>query len=313
MNVLLTGAAGFIGRALSVRLEQEGHSLRRVVRGGTKNGGLICVEDIDASTDWTGALEGCTTVVHLAARVHVMRDTARDPLSEFRKVNVEATINLARQAALAGVRRFVFLSTIGVNGYRTDGVAFTEEDKPQPHDDYSISKYEAEQGLIALAKLTGIEVVVIRPPLVYGPGAKGNFATLTKLARTGLPLPLGAVENQRSLLGLENLLSFTALCADYSAAPQAANQVFLVSDGRPVSTAELYRTVAAAYGRKPFFIAVPVGLMRFCAEIIGKPMLANRLLGSLVIDDCKARNVLGWRPPLSMAEQLRRMAAVHPC
>ncbi|MDR3323207.1 MAG: SDR family oxidoreductase [Zoogloeaceae bacterium] len=316
MKILVTGANGFVGQALCAQLAANGYELARAVRVTESaqlsvGGGLsaeFAVGDIGADTDWRAALEGCDAVVHLAARVHVMRDTAHDPLVEFRKVNTAGTLKLARQAATAGVRRFVYLSSIKVNGEYTLAQPFTETDKPAPHDAYAISKWEAEEGLLALARETGLDVVVIRPPLVYGPGVKGNFAALVKWARRGIPLPLGALNNWRSLVALENLLDFIMLCADREKSASASHQVFLIADGEDVSTTDLLRRAACAFGAKSRLIPLPASWMRFAAGLLGKTEVADRLLGSLRIDNSRAREMLGWRPVVSMDEALRKMA-----
>jgi nucleoside-diphosphate-sugar epimerase len=238
-----------------------------------------------------------------------MQDQERDPLLAFRTANVDTTVAVANRAVEAGVRRFVFMSTIKVNGEETAaGDSFRPNDPPAPRDHYAISKLEAEQRLIEIAQRTGLEVVIIRPPLVYGPSVKGNFSSLVRLVRIGVPLPLGAVQNARSMVALDNLVSFTALCADIENSSNAAGQVFLVSDGEDVSTAELLRRVARAYQCGIRLFPVPVGLIRFVAKCIGKSAAADRLLGSLVIDDSKARHMLGWHPKVSVDEQLQKMA-----
>lgn len=263
-----------------------------------------------AQTDWARVLEqGVDVVVHCAARAHVMHDELANPLTEYRRVNVQGTENLARQAAAAGVRRFVFISSVKVNGEATQpGQPFTPADAPAPQDDYGLSKHEAEQALWQVARDTGMEVVIIRPPLVYGPGVKGNFARMVQWVRQGVPLPLGAVHNRRSLVALDNLVDFITLCASPERSPQAANQTFLVSDGDDVSTTELLRRVAHAYGVPVRLLPVPVGLMRGAARLLGKTAVADRLLGSLQVDASKARDLLGWTPPVTMHEQLRKMA-----
>lgn len=309
-DLLLTGATGFIGRALMPRLSGDGWRVHAAVR---RTSGLpmeYSVGDIDAQTDWGAALQGCRTVVHLAARVHVMRDVAIDPLVQFRKVNVDGTLNLARQAAAAGVRRFVFLSTIKVNGEATQADrAFRPDDEPAPEDAYGVSKLEAELALKKICVETGIEFVVIRPPLVYGPGVGGNFRTLLRWIQRGIPLPLGAVDNRRSLVALDNLIDLTALCTSH---PAAANQVFLAADGEDVSTTGLLLKIAHAYGRNARLLPVPPSWLRCCAAALGKAGAADRLLGSLVVDATKARELLGWHPVVSMEEQLRKMAGDDP-
>ena len=260
--------------------------------------------DIDEATDWTATLQGKEVVLHAAARAHIMNDTAADPLTEFRKVNVVGTLNLARQAAEAGVKRFIFISSIKVNGEQTAlGMPFTGEDAPAPEDPYGVSKLEAEQGLQQLARETGMELVIIRPPLVYGPGVKGNFASMIKLVEKGLPLPLGAIHNQRSLVGLDNLVDLIITCIDH---PSAANQVFLAGDGEDLSTSDLLRGVSKAMGKPSRLIPVPAGVLQFGATLLGKNAVARRLLGSLQVDISNTREVLGWTPPLSVDEGLQR-------
>jgi nucleoside-diphosphate-sugar epimerase len=233
-----------------------------------------------------------------------MRDETENPLAEYRRVNVDGTLNLARQAAESGVSRFVFVSSIKANGEQTGkGMRFTADQQPAPDDAYRISKLEAEQALQGVAEETGMEVVVIRPPLVYGPGVKGNFATMIKLVAKGLPLPLGAVHNKRSLVALDNLVDLIITCIDH---PGAANQVFLAGDGTDLSTTELLRGIGNAMGKPARLIPVPPGLLMFGAGLLGKKDVAQRVLGSLQVDISKARNLLGWEPPLSVEEGLRR-------
>jgi nucleoside-diphosphate-sugar epimerase len=306
MKVLVTGANGFVGSALCPRLTELGHEVVPVVRRQSNIANEVIVHD---AASWKAALNGCDSVIHLAARAHVMQDQERNPLQAFRVSNVDTTIELAKRAVEAGVRRFVFMSTIKVNGEETaPGCSFSPEDLTEPKDPYAISKWEAEQGLFEIAKKIGLELVIIRPPLVYGPGVKGNLATLIKWVKNGVPLPFGALRNRRSMIGLDNLLSFTVLCADIARSQNAKGQVFLVSDGEDVSTAELLRRVAKAYGCKSRMFSVPVDLMRLAARCTGKSSLADRLFGSLVVDDSKARQMLGWLPPSSMDEQLQKMA-----
>lgn len=309
MKVLITGAAGFVGRSLCEVVSARGHQMVPVVRRSAGMSGEAIIPEIDGQSEWMEVLSGCNAVIHLAARVHVMNEEFPNPLEEFRKVNVRGTLTLARQAAQVGVRRFVFISSIKVNGERsTPDRPFRESDEPAPEDAYGQSKLEAEQGLMALAHETGIEVVIIRPPLVYGPRVKGNFASMARWLRRGIPLPLGAVCNLRSLLALDNLTDFIALCADPERSPRAANEVFLLSDGEDVSTVELLRKVAKAYGVRPRLIPVPRRLMRVVACALGKSAVADRLLGSLVVDSSKARELLGWGPVVSMDQQLEKMA-----
>lgn len=307
-RVLITGGRGWLGHALALRLLAQ----RLLVRISTRQKDLAlhapweCVQttDLDTTTDCFSAVQSVNTVVHCAARVHVMKDTQTDPLAAFRAVNVQGTLNLARQAAAAGVQRFIFISSVKVNGESTlPGHAFTETDIPQPQDAYALSKYEAEQGLRLLAADTGMTVVIIRPPLVYGPGVKANFAALMGAVQRGLPLPLGAVHNQRSLVGLDNLVDLVATCITH---PQAANQTFLVSDGNDLSTTELVRGMARSTQVPARLLPVPVWALRAGGAMIGKGDAIQRLCGNLQVDISKARRLLGWHPPVSVEEGLRR-------
>lgn len=252
-------------------------------------------------------MSGISTIIHLAARVHVMHDTAADPLAAFREVNVDTTLQLASQAAAAGVRRFVFVSSVKVNGESTAiGRAFAETDAPAPQDAYALSKWEAEQGLRQIAASTGMEVVIIRPPLVYGPGVKANFAALMRAVQRGVPLPLGAVRNLRSLVGLDNLVDFIITCAHH---PAAANQTFLVSDGADISTPDLVRAMARAAARPARLLSVPVGVLASLASLLGKRAAVDRLCSSLQLDISKAHELLQWTPPVTLEEGLRRAFA----
>jgi len=308
MMILVTGATGFVGRYLSSELLLKGYhvavALRRddivfPVKMVKKN-----VADLTAQTDWNDALEGVDVVVHTAARVHIKNDSVLDPLLEFRKVNVEGALNLARQAANSGVKRFIFLSSIKVNGeMTTSGQPFKPEDIYTPTDPYGLSKYEAEQSLLELAKETAMEVVIIRPPLVYGPSVKANFLSMIKWVNKGVPLPLGGIHNQRSLVALDNLTSFIICCIDH---PKAANEVFLISDGEDVSITMLICKIAKAFDRKVLLIPMPVWLMVLAAKLIGKGDIADRLFGSLQVDSSKARDLLGWKPVVTMDEQLKK-------
>ncbi|WP_291993470.1 SDR family oxidoreductase [Candidatus Accumulibacter sp. ACC003] len=308
--ILLTGASGFVGQALLAPLRQR-HRIRIVVRdtraAPCPQGVAIVQASLSTDQDWSAALSGVDVVVHCAARVHIMNDVVADPLAEFRRVNVAGTLHLARQAAQAGARRFVFLSSIKVNGERTlPGMPFTAEQPPAPEDAYAISKREAEDGLRVLAQETGMEVVVIRPPLVYGPGVKANFLAMMRWLARGVPLPLGGIaENRRSLVALENLVDLVATCIEH---PAAANQVFLVSDGEDLSTAALLRRMAKALGRPARLISLPTAALSLAAGLIGRPGLAQRLCASLEVDIGKTKKLLAWSPPLSVDEGLRRTA-----
>ncbi len=306
MRVLVSGANSFIGRALCSHFSSLGHSVVPAVRQSYGMKGEHIVGD---KHSWMHALAGCYSVVHLAGRTQVMQDDETDPIQAFRAANVGTTIELANRAVEAGVRRFVFMSTIKVNGEETaPGCRFKPDDLTEPEDPYAISKWEAENGLLEIARKSGLEVVIIRPPLVYGPGVKGNFGSLVRWVNSGVPLPLGSIHNCRSMIALENLVSFAALCADIEASPNAKNQIFLVADGEDVSTSELLRKVAKAYGCTSQLVPAPAGLIRFVARLMNKTSLADRLLGSLEIDWSKTRGMLDWSPPVTMDEQLKKMA-----
>jgi UDP-glucose 4-epimerase len=302
MNILITGANGFVGRALGAELLRCGHAVRGGLRqhpgGSAWMAGVdpVVVGAIDADTDWNAALARCSVVVHLAARVHVMDDASIDPLAAFRSINTVATLNLARQAAQVGVKRFVFVSSIKVNG-EGRAVPYRETDAPAPEDAYAISKWEAEQGLRQIERETGMEVVILRPPLVYGPGVKANFLRLIQVVKRGWPLPLGAIRNRRSLLYLGNFVDAIRLCVEH---PAAAGQTFLLDDGEPVSTPELIRALARAMGRPARLLAVPVSALEFAGMLLGRRAAVARLMGSLWVDNSAIRSRLGWTPPFSM-------------
>lgn len=300
--LLITGATGFVGRALTDRLRAEGRTFRRALRNsqGADETSTI-VGPVGADTHWEMAVSGCSAVVHLAARVHVMREAATQPLSAFREVNVEGTRTLALQAARAGVRRFVFLSSVKVNGEATAGRAFEEVDPPNPQDPYGISKREAEDVLRRIARETGLEVVILRPPLVYGPGVKANFLRMMRWIDRGVPLPLGSVRNARSLVYVGNLVDAVIRCVEH---PAAAGETFLVDDGEPVSTPQLLREIGAALGRPARLFPIPPALLKAAAILVGRGEDAARLLGDLVVDDARLRRVLDWRPPYTRSEGL---------
>lgn len=310
-TILVTGANGFIGKAVCADLAARDCHVRGVVRHQQRMAsqpGFEClsIDEIDANTDWSRALDGVDSVIHLAARVHLMRETAADPLAEFRRTNVALTLNLARQAAAAGVRRFIFISSIKVNGEVTPvGQPFNAEDVPHPTDPYGISKLEAEQGLLALAAETGLEVVIIRPVLVYGPGVKANFHSMMHWLLKGLPLPLGALPNRRSFVALDNLADLIALCVVH---PAAANQIFLASDGEDLSISGLLRRTGAALGKPARLLPVPVMLLRAGARLVGQEAVMQRLCDSLQVDISKTQRVLGWQPPVDVDDALRETA-----
>ena len=313
MNVLLTGASGFVGGAVRRALQQGGATVRPVFRRETSfsqadacGDATVLQTPFDGNTDWRTAVAGINTVVHCAARVHVMHDTAADPLTEFRNTNTYGTVNLAGQAAAAGVKRFVFVSSIKVNGERTVlGQPFTAEQAPAPIDPYGISKWEAEQQLHQLSAETGMEVVIIRPVLVYGPGVKANFLNMMKWLYKGVPLPLGAIHNKRSIVALDNLVDLIVTCIDH---PRAANQTFLVSDGEDLSTTELLQRMSQALGKRPRLLPVPAWMLETAAKVVGKQSIAQRLCGSLQVDISDTQERLGWTPPVSVDTALRKTA-----
>lgn len=304
-TILLTGATGFVGQSLLPRCVSGDFRVRAVYRRQMPTGECTGIDWVSADVPFAASLEGCDAVVHLAARVHVMREHAIDPLGEFRRVNVEATERLARRAAAAGVRRFVFLSSVKVNGEETaPGRPFRADDEPAPEDAYGVSKHEAEEALHRVAAETGLEVVIIRPPLVYGPGVKGNFRTMLDWLRRGLPLPLASLDNRRSFVGVDNLCDLILTCLSH---PRAANETFLVSDGQDLSTPGLLRVVGEATGRPARLWPIPPTLLRGAATLIGKSGIAQRLCGNLQVDISKTREVLGWCPPFSVEDGLRRI------
>jgi UDP-glucose 4-epimerase len=307
MKLLVTGANGFVGRALVSQFIDRGRTVVGTVRHDSRDlpprVARIVVGDLASDTDWRAALAGIDVVIHLAARVHVMRDSVDDPLTEFRRVNVEGTRRLARQASATGVSRFVFLSSVKVNG---ESGVYRESDVPAPNDAYGMSKREAELSLAEIAAETGMSVVVIRPPLVYGPGVRANFRALMLAVARGVPLPFGAIDNRRSLVALDNLVDFIIRCVED---PAAANETFLVSDGEDLSTPELIRRLARAMGRRAWLVPVPVRVLTAVAGLVNRRDAAQRLLGSLQVDISKARRVLAWAPPITVDEGLRRAAA----
>ncbi|PZU83020.1 MAG: UDP-glucose 4-epimerase [Shinella sp.] len=303
--ILVTGGSGFVGQALIRELVRRGLPYRTAGRrAGTCD---VVVGEIDGSTDWSQALAGVDLVIHLAARVHVMNDKAVDPLAAFRASNTDGTLNLARRAAACGVKRFVFISTLKVNGEETrPGHTFRASDPPHPLDPYGVSKREAEDGLSRIAAKTGMEVVCIRPPLVYGPGVKANFAALYKLASSGLPLPFLSIRNRRSMVYVGNLVDFILRCAEH---PAAANRTFLVSDGDDVSLPVLISRIRASLDKPARLFPMPPFVFTLAARLLGKQDFAQRLLGSLEADIAESRAVLGWTPPFTMADGLKAMVS----
>ncbi|MEQ1603121.1 MAG: SDR family oxidoreductase [Methylophilaceae bacterium] len=319
MKVLVTGASGFVGKSLCEKLFRQGYAVRAAMRASniqSESIEQVVVGSIDGNTDWSAALHDIDLVIHLAARVHVMKESSDNPIEEFRKVNVHGTENLARQAARAGVKRLVFISSIKVNGEDTltfteDGGSqhsFSESDNPKPQDSYGVSKWEAEQVLHCVAQETGLEVVIVRPPLVYGVGVKGNFAQMLKALAKGIPLPLASVHNLRSLVYVENLVDALILCATH---PKAAGQTYLVSDGGDVSTPDLLRQLGDAMGHPARLFPCPASLLKLGGRLLGKSDQIERLLGSLQVDSRKIRRELGWQSPFTLHHGLRASAVEY--
>ena len=309
MKVLVTGASGFVGSALCAHLVAEGHAVRGAVRN-TQGKPLPGVEyqivsDMSIGANWREVLTDINVVVHCAARVHVMKEASVDPLAAFREVNVKGTACLAEQAVDRGAKRFIYISSIKVNGEVTGGHPFKADDTPAPEDPYGISKWEAEQVLQSIADKTELGVVIIRPPLVYGPGVRANFLRLMQGIMSGVPLPLGAIDNRRSIVALDNLVDLIEDCLNN---PQAINQTFLVSDGDDLSTKAMFQRTAVALGRSVRLIPVPVSLLWTMARLFGKSDFAQRLCGSLQVDISKTQDRLSWSPPISVDEALHKTA-----
>lgn len=309
-SVFLTGATGFVGGAVLRRLVADNFSVTAALRADSQvvvgQVRTVTFESLETAS-WEKELRGIDVLVHCAARVHVMNDAETDPLAAFRKVNVQGTLNLALQAAESGVRRFVFVSSIKVNGEGTDsGKPYTAQDLPMPGDPYGVSKLEAEEGLRELAARTGMEVVIIRPVLVYGPGVKANFLNMMRWLDKGVPLPFGAIHNARSLVALDNLVDLIVTTISH---PAAANQTFLVSDGEDLSTTQLLHRMAAALGKPARLLPVPSGMLSTAANMLGKRSLSQRLCGSLQVDIGKTRSLLQWTPPMPVDEALKVTAA----
>lgn len=313
MKVLISGASGFVGKPLCAELLRQEQSVRAAVRLARSNNfpaeniETVSIGDINSETDWTEALRDIKVVIHLAARAHAMKNNATDPLDEFRKVNLDGTWNLARQACDAGVQRFIFISSIKVNGESTRlGHPYTPEDQPAPIDSYGISKREAEDALRQLAEETGMEVVIIRPPLVYGPGVKANFRSVMHWLNKSIPLPLGAIHNKRSFVALDNLIDLIITCIDH---PAAANQTFLAGDGEDLSTTELLQRLGQALGEPAKLFSMPIWMLKAGAILLGKRDITERLCNSLQVDISKAITLLGWQPPVKVDDALKKTAA----
>lgn len=304
VRTLMTGATGFIGHALYKSLTAENWYVRRALRNGAGTDDFV-VRNISPDTDWQGAVEGIDCIVHLAARTHVVDDTSDNAIDTYRRINVAGTVNLARAAVTHGVRRFIFLSSIKVNGELTVDHPFSEVDTPQPQDAYGISKYEAEQALWQVANETGLEVTILRPPLVYGPAVKANFLRLMHLGARRIPLPLASIANRRSLIYLGNLVDAITTCLEN---PAAKGKTYLVSDNESVSTPELIRGISTALDVDPRLFRFPTTLLQVGATLLGRKSEWDRLAGSLQIDNSRIRQELGWQPRYTMAQGLAETA-----
>lgn len=303
MKILVTGASGFVGKSLIAHLLSQGHPVRAAVRSQSTeiNGAeVVTVGEIDGDTDWAEALKHVDAVIHLAARVHVMNEHSINPLAEFRKVNVGGTRRLADSAAKAGIKRFIYVSSVKVNGEQTR-LPFTELDEPNPQDAYGISKWEAEQVLNKISVETGMDIVIIRPPLVYGAGVKGNFAQMMNILKKGIPLPFASVKNLRSLIYVENLVDALILCATHS---KAVGQTYLVSDGQDVSIPDLLRKLSDAMGKPAKLLPCSPIFMRLAGRLFGMSDQVDKLVGSLQVDSRKIRRELGWKPRFTLDEGL---------
>lgn len=317
-KILITGATGFVGRKLCEVLKARGYFVRGAIRSNAAVSDcitgkqisfllddVVVVGDIGPQTDWDQSLKGIDVVIHLAARVHIMQEMSSDPALAFRLVNVMGTEKVAKMAAKSGVKRFIYISSISIHGNSTDSKAYIENDKPSPYGPYALSKWEAEVSLQRISKETGLDLVIVRPPLVYGPGVGGNFFMLMRWIDRGLPLPMGSVHNLRSFVGIENLVDLIVLCVT---SQQAKGETFLVSDGEDLSTPDLIRRAAKMLGKRARLISVPVGLMRGVAKLIGKEDVLNRLCNYLQVNSDKARNLLGWYPQVPLDEGLLKTA-----
>lgn len=308
-KILVTGGNGFIGKAICKNLKKKNYTInitsRRDVAINLNGMKVYSINEINKNTNWLEALDRVSCVIHCAAKTHVMNNIRQKSLSSFREVNVEGTLNLAKQAAECGVKRFIFLSSIKVNGERTEKSSmFRYNDVPKPEDSYGISKWEAEKGLWKISRQTGLEVVIIRAPLVYGPAVKGNLRRLIKLIQSGIPLPFSLIKNQRSLIGIDNLVDLIIHCIDHD---KASGNTFLISDGKDLSTPDLVRGIASSMELSARLFPLPLIFLKFFGFILGKKLEIDRLIGSLRIDNSYTKETLNWTPPLSVEEGIRRM------
>lgn len=298
-KILVTGSNGFVGKALCQELSDSGYSVLGSIRDSAllvEDQKYIVVETLDSETDWTVALEGCDIVIHLAARAHMLNDNVDDPLVAFRLTNTQGTLNLAEQAAKCGVSRFIFLSSIGVNGATTSGIPFNSNDLPSPHSPYAVSKLEAEIGLRSIAQRTSLDVVIIRPPAIYGRNAPGNFGVIEKFIKLGIPLPVGSIDNKRSLVAIQNIVSFIAVCIEHK---NAVNELFFVSDNQDLSTLEVIMLMGKLIAKKPRTFKLPLKFVRFIFAVLGKQKAGVSLMSDLQIEIDRSRELLEWSPPFS--------------
>jgi len=308
-KLLVTGGSGFIGKAVCENLKKKNYKInitsRRDIIKNSNDVKVYNINEIDGNTDWFQALTAVSCIIHCAAKTHMMNNDKQNSLSSFRKINVKGTLNLAKQASACGVKRFIFLSSIKVNGERTEKSSiFRHNDIPKPEDSYGKSKWEAEKGLWEISKQTGLEVVIIRAPLVYGPGVKGNLERLIKIIKSRIPLPFSLIKNQRSLVGIDNLVDLIVRCIDDH---KASGNTFLVSDEEDISTPDLVRQIASSMGLSVRLFPIPLSLLKFFGFLLGKKTEIDRLVGSLRIDNSYTKEILNWTPPLSVEEGIRRM------
>ncbi len=310
MNIFITGANGFVGQTLCKTLSNNGEYVIASIRNSNMNiqANKVIVSQLDTNTDFTNILQITDVIVHLAARTHVLNDQSTNPYQTYAAINIDATKNLATQAISAGVKRFIFLSSVKVNGEQTNEKPFNELDIAKPEDNYGKTKHLAEEMLKELTQYTSMELVIIRPPLVYGHGVKANFDKLIRLCKISIPLPFGTISNQRSIIYIENLIDFIVSCVRH---PLAANQTFLISDDDDVSTTQLIRSIRQVLGKPLLLIPVPQKWLVGILNLRGKKSLAIRLCGNLQVDIGKAKLLLGWKPPYTFSEGIHKTIHKH--